>query len=280
MLGQKTKGRIGRRLAVWGSGGVAAAIAALMIVTPAALAHTVMVAPYKGTASSPYNYGYVNGCGAKAKNTVPAKWTGINGRIAMSESASVGTCSSGPGGGSAYASANIVVVVPIKLPGGNHTVKVSWIVNETSSQKFKSGGGCPAAVLSSSGYGSSYCSSGTSVSLSAFGYVVDVSSGYYYYATNQWGGYANGTYQYNDEYCYSFTCTWNNGTQVTKGPTGALSFTSWFNVTSSKGDQVVVQWYFYANADANAQGYPGSTSSATVNMGGAGMGAYMQSIAW
>jgi hypothetical protein len=161
----------------------------------------------------------------------------------------------------------VTIAIPIPITAnGTHLVKVKWGYHVALTKSSKGASHCPAPVINSYGYGSSYCSLDASASLTAYLYTQDITNGTSFYPSNYWSGVTNGSSQTTSEYCNGQSCTFQNSSSNTYGGLSVHSFTWWVNATASKGDRVIVVISVSAYANANAYGYPKAMAAAAFNL--------------
>ena len=271
-----------RRLGTWLTGSGAVLLGVLMALSSSTAAvhpGVTLKAPYVGTLASAGNSGQIGGCSAKVANPVKATWTPKNGTVTMSGSATAHGCPGVNQGSSANVGNSITIGIPIPITmNGTHTITVLWTWHAALPTTLHVKGKCPSPVISSSGYGSSYCDASARSNLYGYLHLEDLTNGSYWYANNYWGGVSNGSDQSTSEYCYSGTCSFYNSTGHTVGGAGPGSFTWWVNATLSKGDKVIVVLYVDAYSYASAYGYPVASATAGYNLASVGYWGKIASI--
>jgi hypothetical protein len=261
-------------------------IVATMMLSPMAAAHTPVTytAPYLKAVVSNSIYSGVSGC-AKLSQTKLHMST-VTGMGTWAGKASAHTCRHlGPigGYGSAYSEAQTLLGVPVHAFRGAATpttVAVTWTLTYSGAVAATHTGSCPAVVLSSTGYGYSYCSASGYAEIFGYSYLIDLTNGSYFYSSN----YPSILYLYNSTYnytyCYSFTCYSYNYTSVsgTSPMSGSTAATWWINGTLNHADKYAVETYVFMYADAYAQGFPKATASAALDLASSGNGISLTSI--
>jgi len=313
-MGEETTEEIGRfgsrrsRFLAGGTTGFVAAVALLMVLSPAAGAthpNSVLKAPYKGSVSSP-NYGTnIYGC-ATAKTTVP-KWSATTGIATGMGAATAKPCPKALGYTGTYsdgfANGGIGVAVPFLVStSGSHSIGIMMTVTMAPSVTFTTPA-CPAkkvnyhpSIGASSG-GS--CSVGSFVELYVSASVQDLANsswyGNYSYAIALHStGWENYTYCYNygTATCYNHTGSYSSNYSYGYGVSGlspvnwsgATTFTMWGNGTKMvTGHHYVVDFQvsttFLASAGASNLAGPWlGSASGSLNWGTLGNGAKLDSI--
>jgi hypothetical protein len=275
-----------RRLSALGLGSGAAVVALVMMLSPIAAAHTPVTytAPYLRSVVQLSSYTDVGGC-AKLTAT-KLHFSAMTGMGTWAAKATAKSCKKlGPIGGSgfAYSSGQALVGVPIKTFHGAATpttVAVTWTVSAMAAASASHTGSCPPVVLSSTGYGYSYCSSYASASVYAFAYMIDLTNGSYFYPSNYPQLFSIYNDTYNDTYCYSFTCYSYNYSyaSATTSFSGSSTSTWWINGTLNHADKYAVVTYVDPYVDASSYGYPGASAVAYVDMASTGNGFSLASI--
>jgi hypothetical protein len=285
--------RVGRSVAL-GTGGLSAAVALLMVLSPAAAAAGVhpaltMAPPYLGSVSSGSSYASAYGC---ASASGPAlKWTATTGFINGAQKAAAKTCGKTLAG----------VAIPFKVSsGGNHSIMAS-IKTSMSLTSGQSSGGCPKSLVKYPpalySYSSSQCYTGTSEFMDFSAYVVDLNN-------NSW--FSNYSFQYNASYkswsntttCYNYgtpscynSTGWSNfsygfgyNAMSTATFSGAGAITMWTNGTYMVAGHHyvwVISCYIGAGASTSAYNVAGhwtASASATESESGTGLGEQVASI--
>lgn len=305
----RTNGPWSGKLLTIGSTGFLAAVSLLMVLAPAsgAAVHPTVLfkAPYKGTFSVPSGYTSWSGC-AVAKTSTP-KWSPGSGTISASMTAAGKTCKqfgNYGGGGSAYASDSLVVLVPFKVgSNGNHSVSSSWGLTMASTKTFTYGG-CPAKNINyyPSLYqtSSSGCGDSANVYLDIYAGLTDLSNSSWYSYNGSYAYASNYSYYYNSTYCYnygtpscynssyaynsSYTYGYNAPGWSSVSWNGATPFTFWNNGTAMKKTDkyaLVISLYMSVGGSASMNHLLGPwlvTGGASLNMATLGNGAKINSI--
>lgn len=299
----------GRFLAAGGTG-FALGVALLMVLSPVSAGAGVhpavsLVAPYKGTVSSPNSYSSFNGCAVLKSGTT--KWAATTGMVTSTSSAGAKTCAKSLGSvgaySSAYGSTGVSVGIPFKVgSNGNHSIGSSFTVTLATTQTFTSTP-CKlnvnyAPALYQYSYG--YCEDGASNYFDLSVSVVDLNNASWYSQNYSYAYAYNNSYTENYSDCYNYgtpTCYNSNGTHsygysygyndpgfAAFAWNGATSFSMWTNAT------MMVKTHHYAliisistSTDAFAEKYnvigawTGSASD-SINMGTLGNGAKLNSV--
>lgn len=300
--------RSGRILAFGGTG-FALSVAMLMVLAPAtgaASAHpaVVLIAPYKGTISSPNIYTDLQGCGTL--KSVPAKWAPSTGGVTTSVSAAAHTCgkSFGSVGANSYASASpgLSVAVPFKVgSNGNHSVAVSFSLSVATTSAYAAPF-CKLGVNyapAKGQYSYGYCEAGADVYIQVSAQLADLNNGSYYAYNYSYAESYNDSYTENYSDCYNYagtpTCYNSNGSHTYAGAysynaagamsaSGSSTFTLWTNGTMMvKGHHYAVVLSLYIGCSVFAEKYNvigpwAGSASGSVNMGTLGNGMVLKSV--
>lgn len=266
------------------AGGSAVAVAALMLLSPTALASIgvgTTVAPYKGFGVTPYNSWSQGGCGhAKVIKTAHFSLkTGVGG---WADSATASSCKGSIFGTSAsgYTSAEVELQIPVHVSSGTHSFDLNWTITIASMTGITVKGSCPSVSYSGSGYASQYCSVYAGNYMYAYGYMYDTNGTY---ITS--GGFLsvvnNYTEVYNDTYCYSGNCyNYNYSSPTTSASfSGSIMFDELLSpsVALKSTHHYVIITYIYGGTSASVysspkSGYVGSTAAASLNAATLGNG--------
>lgn len=144
-------------------------------------------APFVGATSGPVSSATMTGCG-HAANVTPAYFHGRTGIGGFSGISRAGLC--GGTFGTATASYVIVTQVPIPSISGNHTISARWVVDASGAQSLHLGK-CRLAAASNGTF--SGCFASAFVTLSAYAYLYDATTGGLIRASHGWAGLSNGT---------------------------------------------------------------------------------------
>lgn len=293
----------------YGTTGVAAAVALLMVLTPVSAggvgAAITLTPAYKGTANQPFQYSSFSGC-AKAKAGVPA-WHATSGTIVGTLTASAKTCGKSLGSVGAYSSAygenGVEVGVPFHAAhNGNNSIHSSWTVTIASTAAFTTNA-CPAKNVNYAPalyqYSYAFCEDGANYQLEIYSNVVDLNNNSWYanysygftYNNSGWENYTD-CYNYGTPTCYnntgpyssSFAYGYNEAGMSTFNWNGATSISLWNNGTNMVKTHhylLAVEVYLYGGAyaeKANLLGAWSGTASMSINMGTLGNGATLSSV--
>jgi hypothetical protein len=307
---RRTIGKRSGKFLAGGTTGLIAAFSFMLVLVPAGAgaAHPAILlkAPYKGTGTIPSTYLSSYGCGT-TKALTP-KWSGVTGVVHMSDSATAPSCKQvgpfGSGGGSAYMSASLEILIPFKVATtGNHSVASSWAVKIASTHMSKYGG-CPAKnvnyfqTLYHSQTGECYSSSYLDLYFDS--YVIDLSNSSWYGTNYSYASGYNSSYFQNYTYCYNYgTPSCSNSTYSSNYSSaysnnapgwaafvwnGGTTFTAWTNSTAmNKADKFALLVYVsvYGSVNTVAENllmpWP-AVSAASVNMATLGNGATLSSV--
>jgi hypothetical protein len=275
-MGVLRRGQHGRRITqggIWALGSGAATIAILLVLSP--LGGSVRPAskispPFTGATASPNTQWSQSGCG-KATVTSYSKWSpttgvGVFGGTANAKSAckklgSVG----GQGSGGVYGS--WYLTIPVTLPSGTHSVQPNWTIAYTATERMVITKLCPAPVLSSTGYGTSYCRANAGFDFYFYTDLVDQTNGSYFNAGNYFPGAYNSSFQYNDTYCSSGTCrSYNYSSGTPASVSATVPFVWYINGTFNGSHQYNLYVNFGGSLFANAAGYGSSVAVASLTM--------------
>jgi hypothetical protein len=276
-----------RRWSALGVGGGAMMIAITMMLSPVAAAHTPVTytAPYLHAVTSNSLYSSVSGCAKLAQTKL--HFSTLTGMGTWAGKATAKTCPHhlGPigGYGSSFAEAQTLVGVPIHSFHGAATpttVAVTWTMTFSAAVAATHTGSCPAVVLSSTGYGYSYCAAEAFTEMFGYSYLIDLTNGSYFYSSNYPTLIDLYNYSYNDTYCYSFTCYSYNYTasSASSSMSGSTSATWWINGTLNHADKYAVETYVYAYVDSYASGFPAGSASSVLDLASSGNGEALSSI--
>jgi hypothetical protein len=286
----------------------------MMIAAPASAGrllhpHTVLKAPYKGSASAPNDYSSIYGC-ATSKPTL-GKWNPSKGLISLSTSDTAKSCTAlgGIGNSSTGESASGVDIgIPASVAKtGSYSFLSTWSINVSSVAKFTVGG-CPAMVVNYhpalNGVSSAFCDDGFTMEFNMATEIEDVSNASWQ-NTNSTGysevDASNSSYFLNETYCSNpgkATCTNTSGTFPSSSIyspnaagfsaftwNGVTKFSMWNNVTNMRsGDTyefvvyvgLIVCAGFVSFSDLKGA-WPASVSAST-NMNTLGRGVTLESL--
>jgi len=226
--------------------------------------------PFTGATANTGTSWNSNGCGA-GKVTAYTKWSpatgvGVFGGVASAKSACKRLGSVG-GGGGGNVQGNWYLTIPLTLPSGTHSVQPNWTIAYAAAERLLVTKPCPPVVLSSTGYGNSYCSVSAQFDLNMYADLVDQTNGSYFGTSNYFYGIYNYSDQYNDTYCYSGTCHYYNSSYGSPASLSAtLPFVWFINGTFNGSHKYNLYLNFWANMYANAQGYGSSIAMASLAM--------------
>ena len=289
-MGRKSSAR-------WGLLGGLSAMGMVGIVLLSGLGSAGVARPsgFPGAVWTPSGGRLFAGCGGS--HSMTPTWSPTTGNGHWAARASAHTCPASMGGAAASSYgesyADVAIGVPTSLPGGHGGVNLSWslVLLESTNATVGAPSSCPTTSGSYSynygytwlneTYSSAYCYALGEDYLYGTAYVVDLTSGLYYYATNVWAGISALTgaenYSYSESYTYSNPSYWTyNGSysynySSTFGPSthfqGTMSPQFFINGTFSKTHSYVVYTYLYAYVYAYETGYNHATTSALLNLG-------------
>lgn len=301
------RGRWGRYLA-FGTGGLSAAVALLMVLAPATAAAAVhptvvMAPPYLGTASSPSSSISTSGCAAAAAKAL--HWNSTSGLITGSTSSAAKSCkaTTGPVGSSSYgfSDAGVAVGIPFKVATtGNHSIMASITTNMASTMKQTSGG-CPKSTVAyppaPNSFVSGGCFSSSNVEFEFYAYVVDLNN-------NSWFSNFSDQFNFTNNFWENYTACDNFGTPSCFNSTGwsnfsfgfgsnargsislngAGSLSMWTNGTNMvRGHHYVLVFNVFIDSGASVSWYNvakhwTASASSSLKMSGTGLGATLGSI--
>ncbi|HTT26579.1 MAG TPA: hypothetical protein VMH90_06450 [Thermoplasmata archaeon] len=244
----------------------------------------------------------VSGCGVLSVGKVSLKpTTGVG---LWSGSAKAAPCKSSVNGvgssSDASGSGGVEAIIPVKLSSSNTGVNVTWSLQVSWALKVVLSGSSKCSVTSKYNYSYyytylsswvnttdtySYCSSSGSVDLSASAYLVDMTTGYYYYPSNYWNGLSKYFDRYNDtstsvtnysnpNYWSSNYTSWSNygsqsGTTGSGTITAGSSPTFFINGTFTTGDRYFIVTTIGNSVDASISSMKGATVQASLTGSGA-----------
>jgi len=257
----------------WLLAGGAATVALLVVVSPLGAglgAPTTVSPPYPGTTVSQSTSWSQAGCGRGAVTSL-AKWSPANGLASFGGStAGKSACpslGSVGGGGSGGVYGSWYVQMPLTLPNGAHSVQPNWTISYVAAERTSIVRGCPAVVLSSSGYGHSYCNVDSNFYFDFYTYLEDQTNFTYYGSTTYVPYTSNYSTQYNDTTCYSGTCYYSNSSYGSPASASALfGYTAYFNGTFNTSHHYVLYFNFYASTYASAHGYRSAVAFSMFNL--------------
>jgi hypothetical protein len=232
-----------------------------------------LVAPFKGTSSSPGASASFGGC--SGASSAHPRWSALTGAETLALAANTSTCRGSGGSGSglsqAFATGGITVVIPFKVgTNGSHAIASNWSVDLASRFSFKAPA-CPAKNINYHPrlYGSSSagCFDSSLLLLTFLVAVVDLSNA-------SWPGFQGFTqaYAYHDANFWNSTTCYNPGNVTCVNTTinssgsralglnspgfgalkwnGMTQFTMWSNATKmSKNDRYSLWLTVYVRAD-------------------------------
>ena len=278
--------RLGR-LGVWGGGGGALALAALLVLSPLSAGATVIHAPYKSFGKQTF-YGIgLGGCG-KVKGSA-AVWAAPTATLHASGTATAPACkpSASINMGEYQAQASLSDVMKFKT-AGSHNISSAWAFKVSDSWTTTPYTGCKLnyAVAFST------CVTTSEVELYTYSYLYDQNNGSYF-NFGTFLNHANYTTQqnYSQNYCYGGTCTHYGGNTTFGGPPGSFTgtMTGATNITVTGATAVnakdsyqlwivlvvfVIAEAYIQNAVASGVG----TAAASVNLATLGNGATLTSV--
>lgn len=298
--GERTKRLIGGVTAV-----SAAAVALIMIVSPLATA-AVTPAVFKGAVSDPsYNVNW-QGCGV-AKSSEP-KWSKTTGILHWLGSSTSTTCKKVLDGVGSSSSADSGfsenLGIPLKISSTATGLNVTWsmVAGWTEKAANYTAKGCPSYKYNYSyNYGWSWvnttytdsdCSIDASVNLYGSVYLVDETTGSYYYPSNYWNGLYRSFDEYNDSYSgtttYSNSSYWQDNYSYSdsygyrSGSIGSGAFTPanspvwWINGTFSGHDTYVLFPYLDGSVSTDCYGSGKASSIASLDLSSGTNGATLK----
>jgi hypothetical protein len=254
-------------------------LVALSLLAGAVHPAVTLKAPYSGTVSRVGGSGYVNGCSAKATFPVKPTWNPKNGSVAVSGAAAAKGCPGLSAVSYAQASSLIEIAIPVRAStNGTHSVAVDWRYGINLPVSIRTGGRCPSPVLDSMGSGQSSCQVSAGAGFSVQLWLIDFTNGSQWYPTNYWPGTHNDSFVSTGEYCYYWTCSYQNSSTHTNGVVGSHSFTWYLNATFNMTDTVALVVDVQFDASADVSGYAKGAAIAAYNFATAGNGGKLASI--
>jgi hypothetical protein len=229
---------ISGRLLAFGTTGVCASIALLMVLLPVGAGSVphpglVLKAPYARSTSSPSSSTNVGGCAGTSTTT--GTWNAHTGIARLADSAKAASCKGVSGGlGSfsyGYVTNSITIVIPFTvLTNGAHSISQSWTVTLASARGYTSGG-CPAKLVNTnppSGTTSvGYCEDGAEWSFNSNAYLVDLTNG-------SWASYnASSVAAYDLNGWQNYTLCTNPASPPCTTTVGPIPFTANFQVNAA-----------------------------------------------
>jgi hypothetical protein len=263
-----------RRVALGVASGLAVAVL-ILLVTPntlgAASAQAIVLsAPYKGTSTGYSNGWSVTGCG-KAMISAPPFFDPHTGAAGFADRAVAPTCKSNPVNPSASAGSGFLTLVPVHISGTS--VSIVAVTTMVASVRANVGSGTCAGTGNYSCYQSSYAE--------LFGevYLLDQTSGLYWYPSTFW--YGAFVSAYNDTFCYLGTCSYFSSPSAS----APVSTTFVWQVAATSlnpADHFQLVVYFWGEVEAYQSVFgatlTGGLASASVNMATMGNGFDLDSI--
>lgn len=254
-----------------------ALVVVLAPVASATLLHTtVLKAPFKHLLVATFSSTAQVACG-KDRVTSPPHFAPKTGTGGFSTSASDGACAGLPTNIANYgtATAQVSVVLPIKLFKSHVHVVANWSFTASLSEKFTSG---TCAASTNASYG---CNQVAEVFLDAVAYLYDTYNGSVYSPSNSWLGLTN--ISENSTACASTGCSHS----MLGGGSGSSSGTqlmTWYvnatglNISHTFILEVDIFGGTIAEIDAYNTYVTGGSASATLNFATIGNGATLKSI--
>ncbi|HZY69824.1 MAG TPA: hypothetical protein VFF67_02450 [Thermoplasmata archaeon] len=255
------------RLAGYGTIGVAAAAALLMVLSPLAGASVTKTPPFKGTV---YVIAPSTSTGGSCKSAALAKalhWVPKTGNVTGWVAAGGKSCTTffgnGYSSGSAYG--NVIVGLPLHFKvNGAHNFSVATSLAATLTDAWTGTPSCPLAVLHSGTYTYSSCyadiAAGTSMVMSIY----DKTNNSYLYGNYKntevfWNNYSyisnySSCYSSCSSYNYSYSCSNAYGYNgcVPSGTAISATNTSWLNTGANCGYSYAGHCYYWTNWTLNA----------------------------
>ena len=298
-----------RRAATGAAGLGAGAVALMMVMMPIANAGIAHPNGFAGSVWYAYGSQYFNGCaGAKAKHI---SWSLVTGAAHWLGNSHAATCTAVHGGSATYSSASAYgsanIQVPLHLKSTNTGADVSWTMNVASSDSAGTIGStlCPVVTYSYSYYYNnswfvynystgtySYvstwynytdiyadCSAMANVYVYNYAYVVDQTTGTYFYPTsyptNSYMSNSSGSFQYNVSYWENFSnpiltgysgsygYSYNYGASGTLGPVWTSQWN--FTGTFTTGDKYILYTYVDNGVSSSVYGFAHGHAKSALN---------------
>jgi len=282
----KVRKRGSGRIAALGTGGVAMAIMALMLLAP--LSAGVVIIPAKKLGAT-VSYGVSTGACSHAHQAVAPHWAAATGQFKTAGSAISPSCPPGPSQnyGQWDAQLGLSAVLHFKT-GTSHNITVAWKITMASAWTATPYTSCALNYK----IAISECLVTADAEVFGYAYLYDQNNGSYF----NFGSYvtmSNYTTveNYSQNYCYAGTCTHYGGNYSFGGPSGSFSGTFMQNstigafgtyaVNNVDSYQLYIVLFALADAEAIVEGAKATghgSASASVNMGTLGLGAQLVSV--
>ncbi|MCI4331626.1 MAG: hypothetical protein L3K19_07260 [Thermoplasmata archaeon] len=270
------------------------AIVFMVLLTPVTQAQAapsiVYGAPYRHSSVRNLDESTVSGCTNALLHH--SHWSPRTGSGGSAQAAVASTCARSLGAvgvsSNAFTRADSYLFVPIRtLPGSATptTVVVNWTFAFSMAASIHVTGTCPHPVLNSRGDGAQICTIDSQAVLSTWVFLIDLTTGTYYLASNGLAAQAVEVHMTNQTHCAFFNCTFFNVTTGTAmASAGSITYGWWINATLKHKDLYAVGTYIDAYVhsiiyNVPAIGMAGSSASGRVDMSfGSGLGYTLNSI--
>jgi hypothetical protein len=202
-----------------------------------------------------------------------AHWNDTAGRAAWKISTAASYCSSTSTMASARASLHAVLLIPLPVPGGTHSIFVNGSATYVYHYALHLGGLCPAPILNRTGYGSMSCRIESFVFLHPAAVLVDQTTGLPLAASAQSApNLSRDNNRFVATVCAAFACSSQHGSHgLTNDSSAGQLWLSWrFNGSFNGSHAYVLRFDFQSGALSEVYGYPSSAAHSTLNFAGWG----------
>lgn len=256
------------RLAGYGTIGVAAAAALLMVLSPLAGASVTKTPPFKGTVSLISKSTSIGGTCKSAALAKALHWVPKTGNVTGWVAAGAKSCTTffGNGYADAYAGGTVTVGLPLHFKAsGAHNLSVASSLAATITAAWTGAPSCPMAMLISGTYTYSDCFADISAGTSLYMQVYDKTNntylyGDYHHTSVNFNNYSyvsnysscNGTTCYSSNYSFSCSNLYYYAGCVPSGSPISSTNTTWINTGANCGYSYAGHCYSWNNWTLNA----------------------------